>query len=90
MNNIEYNDMLDALYHGHDLEFQYNSTIYFLERCENTHELYQMINSDHGKLIQTIEGTTLQERTDAFLDMPLFENKSFNQLVSQIEILNIE
>lgn len=90
MTAVEYNDMIEDLYHGHELEFKYNSTLYYLERCENTHELYKIIDNDEGILIKTIEGADLIKRTEAFLDMPLFDNKSFNQLIQDIEILNID
>ena len=91
MTIVEYNDLVDSLYMGHDVVFLLDGQYYFLEREELCHMLYKTSeNLDESKLYKKINGSDLIERVDAFLKMRLFSNKSFNEIYSLIDIIYIE
>ena len=89
MKIVEYNDMVQSLLLGHDLEFLYKNEKYFLENQESSHELYKMISVDEGILFYKIEGANIKEQVDGFLSLPIFE-KPISQIYSKIKILDIE
>lgn len=91
MNIAEYNDLVDKLYRGHDFIFLYKEQQYFLEREDECHIIYK-VSSDmtKAKLIKKIEGEDVIVRVNSFLNSVLFDKKSFNQLYSNIDIIDIE
>lgn len=91
MNIAEYNDLVDKLYRGHDFIFSYKEIQYFLEREDECHILYKVSSEiTEAKLIEKIEGEDLIARVNNFLNSALFDKKSFNQLYSNIDIIDIE
>ena len=91
MTSIEYNDLVDSLYRGHDFIFLYKEQHYFLEREETTHNLYKVTeNLDFSEFLQKFDGENLIDRINSFLESKLFTNKSFNEIYSIIEIIDIE
>lgn len=91
MTIVEYNDLVDSLYMGHDVMFLLDGQYYFLEREELCHMLYKTSESlDESKLFKKINGSDLNERVDVFLKMRLFSNKFFNDVYSLIDIIYIE
>lgn len=91
MTIIEYNDLVDCLYRGHDVVFFYNGQHYFLERDEESHNLYK-VSKDLAlaEFLQKFYGENLILRINAFLENKLFDNKSFNEIYSTISIIDIE
>ena len=91
MNIAEYNDLVDKLYRGYDFIFLYKEQQYFLEREDECHIIYK-VSSDmtKAKLIKKIEGEDVIVRVNSFLNSVLFDKKSFNQLYSNIDIIDIE
>ncbi|MGN0797652.1 MAG: hypothetical protein ACI4M5_05525 [Christensenellales bacterium] len=73
------------------LFFSYKERQYFLEREDKCHILYK-VSSDmtEAKLIEKIEGEDLIVRVNNFLNSVLLDKKSFNQLYSNIDIIDIE
>lgn len=91
MTSQEYNDLVDKLYRGHDVILSYQGQRYFLEREEVTHNFYIISdNLEMSKLVKTITGENLIIRINTFLDMPLFSTDSFNEIYSNIDIVDIE
>lgn len=91
MTIIEYNDLVDCLYRGHDVMFLYNGQHYFLEREEESHSLYT-VSEDLAlaEFLQKFYGNNLILRINAFLEDKLFNNKSFNEIYSAISIIDVE
>lgn len=91
MTIVEYNDLVDCLYMGHDVVFLLDGQYYFLENEDFCHMLYKTSkNLDESELVKKINGNDLTERVDAFLELRLFSNKSFSELYSLINIIDIE
>ena len=91
MTSIEYNDLVDCLYRGHDVVFLYKEQQYFLEREDICHNLYKVsANLEESDFERKFDGESLIERVNAFLETALFDGKSFNEIYSSIEIVDIE
>ena len=91
MTVVEYNDLVECLYIGHDVVFLLNGQYYFLEKEDFCHKLYKTSkNLEESKLIKEINGNALIERINTFLEMRLFSNKSFNEIYSLINIIYVE
>ena len=91
MNIAEYNDLVDKLYRGYDFIFSYKEREYFLEREDECHILFEVPSEImEVKLIEKIEGEDLIVRVNNFLNSTLFDKKSFKQLYSNIDIIDIE
>lgn len=91
MTIIEYNDLVDCLYRGHDIIFSYNDQHYFLEREEESHSLYKVSqNLEQIEFLQKFYGENLVVRINAFLENKFFDNKSFNETYPTISIIDIE
>ena len=91
MTSVEYNDLVDCLYRGHDFVFLYNGQHYFLERDSSCHNLYKVsANLEESELIEKIDGDNLIVRVNAFLEAKFFDMKSFNEIYSIIAIIDIE
>lgn len=91
MTTIEYNDLVDCLYRGHDVVFLYNGQHYFLERDEESHNLYTVSEDlSLAEVLQKFYGGDLILRINVFLESKIFNNKSFNEIYSTIAIIDIE
>lgn len=91
MTSIEYNNLIDCLYRGHDIVFLYKEQHYFLERSNSCHNLYKVsANLNESEVIKKFEGDNLIVRVNAFLEIQLFDGKSFNEIYSSIDIVDIE
>ena len=91
MTSVEYNDLVDCLYRGHDFIFVYRGQHYFVEREEVVHNVYKVSeNLETSEFFYEIPAETLTDRIDAFLDAKLFNGKAFNEIYAQIEIIDIE
>lgn len=91
MTSEEYNDLVESLYRGHDVIFLYNGQHYFLEREKASHNLYKVSeNLEESKFLQVFNGENLTVRVNVFLDSKLFRSKSFNEVYSSIDIIDIE
>lgn len=91
MTSVEYNDLVDCLYRGHDFVFLHNGQHYFLERDNSCHNLYKVsANLDESEFIKKIEGDNLIVRVNAFLEMQLFADKSLNEIYANVNIIDIE
>ncbi len=90
MTNIEYNELVDCLYRGHDFLFSYKNQEFFLERFDTTHGLYKRATEDAFDFVREINGENLIVRINAFLEMPFLDGKSFNDLYSTIDVWEIE
>lgn len=90
MTSIEYNDIVNSLYCGHDIDFIFNGQEYFLEREDECHVLYQVIDSKTTEVVRRIAGKTLRNRVDSFLGTELFDGNSFSNIYSKVEIVDIE
>lgn len=91
MTSIEYNDLVDCLYRGHDFVFLYDGQHYFLERDSSCHNLYKVsANLEESEFIKKIDGDNLIVRVNTFLEMQLFVDKSFNEIYANIDIIDIE
>lgn len=91
MTLLEYNDMVELLYRGHDLDFCMNEDRFFLENEGNNRGLYKYEqNHESAKLIRRFYGKDMVEQVNAFLQTPLFGNKAFFEIYVNIEIVDIE
>lgn len=91
MTILEYNDLVDCLYRGHDFIFLYNGQHYFLERDAECHNLYKVSEDlSQAEFLKKICGENLIIRINAFLEDKLFNNQSFNEIYSTIAIIDIE
>ena len=91
MTNIEYNDLVDSLYRGHDVVFLYKGQHYFLERDEKNHNLYKVSeNLDSSEFLRKFGGENLILRVNGFLEAKVFDMKSFNEIYSKMTIIDIE
>ena len=91
MTSIEYNNLIDCLYRGHDIVFLYKDQHYFLEQDNSCHNLYKAsANLDKSEFIKKFDGDNLIVRINAFLEIQLFDGKSFNEIYSIIDIVDIE
>ena len=91
MTLIEYNELIDMLNRGHEVEFEYKGRYYYLERGEFEQILYE--KSVDGKIItqiETFEGETIEERIDNFVSKKMFDGNSFVHLYSEIEIIDVD
>lgn len=91
MTGVEYDDLVDCLYRGHDVLFLYNSQFYYLERDEEKHDLYKVSEDlEAADFLRKFNGENLILRINAFLEAKLFDEKSFNEIYSLITIIDIE
>lgn len=91
MTSVEYNDLVESLYRGHDVIFLYNGQHYFLEREKVSHNLYKVSeNLEESEFLQRFNGEDLITRVNAFLETKLFTCKSFNEIYYIIDIVDIE
>lgn len=91
MTSIEYNDLVECLYRGHDVEFSFGEQHYFLERDNTCHNLYKVSEDlEDAEFLKKIDGENLIVRVNAFLETPLFEGESFNESYSIIDIIDVE
>ena len=77
MTLIEYKELKELLYDGHDFEFKYDDKIYFLEKGEDCHKLYVLM-MEECVLIHEIRANTIKDAVDLFLDKKIFDDNSFN------------
>lgn len=91
MTSIEYNNLIDCLYRGHDIVFLYKEQHYFLERDNSCHNLYKVsVNLNESEFIKKFESDNLIISVNAFLEMQLFDGKSFNEIYPFVDIIDIE
>lgn len=91
MTIVEYNDLVDCLYRGHDAIFLYEEQHYFLERDSTNHNLYKVSEDlEASEILQKYAGEGLITRVNAFLEDKLFDGKAFNEIYSEIAIIDIE
>lgn len=91
MTSIEYNNLIDCLYRGHDIVFLYNEQHYFLERDNSCHNLYKVsADLNESEFVKKFKSDDLIVRVNAFLETQLFNGKSFNEIYLFIVIVDIE
>lgn len=67
MTSIEYNDLVECLYRGHDVEFSFGEQHYFLERDNTCHNLYKVSEDlEDAEFLKKIDGENLIVRVNAF------------------------
>ena len=91
MTLVEYNELIEMLNNGHEVEFECHGKYYYLERGEHEHILYEKSCDD--KEIQRLcsfVGDTVEDRVDAFLDKKMFNLNTFDMLYSEIQILDVD
>lgn len=89
MTVLEYKDLKESLYIGHDFEFKYKNNTYFLENEDDCHKLYLLTGEEYS-LIDEIQEVEINNRIDLFFDKTIFDGKSFNEIYSDITIMDIE
>ena len=89
MTIMEYKDLKESLYIGHDFEFKYKNNTYFLEKEEDYHKLY-LLNEEDSSLVDEVQESEINDRIDLFFDKKIFDGKSFNEIYSDITIIDIE
>ncbi len=81
----EYNDIVESLRFGHELEFSYNGKRYFFERKEkNGYSIYDITDESNGVLMCVIDGKDLDDIGPMLLDKQIIEDKSFNDIYPYI------
>ena len=89
MTIMEYKDLKESLYIGHDFEFKYKNNTYFFEKEEDCHKLY-LLNEEDSSLVDEVQESEINDRIDLFFDKKIFDGKSFNEIYSDITIIDIE
>ena len=85
MTSAEYNRFADLLHYGHEVDFIYNGKRYFLERSnKHEYELYDMTDESNAMLLCKITAHN-NNLVSLFLNEPIFNGKSFNEIYSLIE-----
>lgn len=94
MKFLEYKNLLEALYIGHEFSFKYKNKSYFLERSNNGYTLYDITDLfEHnvtGKKICEIDNSITVSLVNEFLDKKIFDGLSFNEIYNDVEIIDIE
>ena len=91
MTSVEYNRTVESLQMGSELDFVYDNKRYFLERKgESSYNFYYLPDEGEGVLVKTINAASLQELVVTFLEMPIVDNLSFNEIYSKISDYYVE
>ena len=91
MTVVEYNELVDLLHFGHELGFAYNNVTYYLEFVgNNSYEFYNMTEENNGELICKIVGKDMDDVVALFLDKPIIEGKSFNEIYPYLEYVDVD
>lgn len=91
MTMTEYNELVDQLHYGHEVEFKYTGKTYYLEVADdNTYEFYDITDINNAVFLQRIIAENTQKRVEAFLNAPLIEGKAFDTLYPYIEYADID
>ncbi len=91
MTDNEYNELVQALYLGHELTFQYAGKDYFLERRGLAgYIFYDITDKNKGVVLDIIQGQDLTDIVLMFINKPIVNNESFCRLYTDIEIYDIE
>ena len=91
MTITEYNELVDLLHRGHELEFKYGGKIYYLEVVdENAYDFYDITDGGNAILLQRINAGNAAQRAETFLNAPLIDGKPFNALYPYIEYADID
>lgn len=94
MKIIEYKNLVESLYIGHEFSFSYNNKTYFLERTNEGCELYDIsdsgLKSNTGNIICKINNKDLIFSINEFLEEKIFDGLSFNEIYVKVKIIDIE
>lgn len=89
MTKNELDDIVNALYIGHELEFSIDSKIYHFEPIESQKaEIWQLKNST-AVLVCTITGNTFGDVVDKFLYEKTFLKDSFECCAKDIAVIDV-
>lgn len=90
MTDSEYNELIDLLHYGHELDFWYNGIRYFLEKLSDSeYELYDITDENNGILLRKIIVRN-GDLVATVLNEPVFDGKSINEIYSYIVNYYIE
>lgn len=91
MTDNEYNDVVQALYLGHEITFCYKGKEYFLERNgELEYLLYDMTDKSNVFILEMIQGNDLTDIVLKFINRCIIENRPFCEFYPHIDIYDIE
>ena len=102
MNEVDYKDFREALYHGADIELSYNNMFYFICSAGDTKDnvinysisvekfdksIFSGEESDFYELLFDESSSNVEELMESCLNVPIFEGKNFYDLKDEIELL---
>lgn len=91
MTAAEYNELIDLLSRGHELEFSYDGMTYYLEFVgDSAYEFYDITNEGNGIFIGSIRGKDMRDLVARFMKAPLICGRSFGELYPFIRSVNID
>lgn len=91
MTVAEYNELVDLLHHGHEFGFEYNGIEYYLEFVDNnTYEFYIITNENNGNLICRIVGKDMHDLVALFLNEPVIEGRTFNEIYPYLGCVDVD